>query len=531
MPVQAGMKTAVTLLVCACLASGAIARAIPPDDDDLVHGTAEARIEAADHGLRVAIDEARAGSNDRALQALRRLGTFDLPEAAIESLATSPAFEGLRRTVPGRDLLSVWQSHRRGWSDSLFSSAYRETLSLGERVAGVSLLWAEVRYGGAGVVTHGIARWDSAYRATLDSVQSTSATDRYYQHLQRMAGSLDDGHTDARAPAPVVRRRTTGVPAAVTRVEGRFIVRAVRSPTLRAAGLLPGDEIVTIDGVPVDRHAREVVRRWFSISTPQSRERSEAAFVFLGDSGSTATLGLIDSTGRRRKTVQVTRMRYSDAEPATVRPVTATRTDDGILHLRVSSFGHDSIGVAAERALLELPRPRGVVLDLRANGGGSQDPGWRILSHFLRDTVVRREQFSRTYAATFRAWGQHAWYQRLPVRRVAPSAADRLEIPIVLLTGPATGSAAEGVTAIFRAAKLGPIIGEPTAGSTGQPLVLPLPGGGSMRVRTEDERESDGSAYINVGIQPDILVRPTVNAVRAGRDEVLEKALATLRKQ
>ncbi len=74
----------------------------------------------------------------------------------------------------------------------------------------------------------------------------------------------------------------------------------------------------------------------------------------------------------------------------------------------------------------------------------------------------------------------------------------------------------------------GEIIGEPTAGSTGQPLVFGLPGGGGARVCTCYTTYPDGKEFVGIGIQPDVLVHPTIKDVRAGRDTVLRAALDKL---
>jgi len=93
---------------------------------------------------------------------------------------------------------------------------------------------------------------------------------------------------------------------------------------------------------------------------------------------------------------------------------------------------------------------------------------------------------------------------------------------------PRTFSAAEDFTIDFELMRRGKIIGEPTGGSTGQPLFFPLPGGGSARVCSKQNLYPDGRQFVGVGIQPQILVRPTVADFRASRDTVLEKALEYL---
>ena len=71
-------------------------------------------------------------------------------------------------------------------------------------------------------------------------------------------------------------------------------------------------------------------------------------------------------------------------------------------------------------------------------------------------------------------------------------------------------------------------IGEPTFGSTGQPLMMDLPGGGSARISTKRAFYSDGKEFIGLGVEPDLEVRPTVEAFLSGEDLVLEKAIASL---
>ncbi len=97
--------------------------------------------------------------------------------------------------------------------------------------------------------------------------------------------------------------------------------------------------------------------------------------------------------------------------------------------------------------------------------------------------------------------------------------------PIALLVGPRTYSAAEDFTAAFRAARRGPVVGERTGGSTGQPLRFSLPGGGTGFVCAKRNTQSDGSPYVGVGIEPDVVVPTTLADVRAGKDPVLEAAV------
>ena len=73
--------------------------------------------------------------------------------------------------------------------------------------------------------------------------------------------------------------------------------------------------------------------------------------------------------------------------------------------------------------------------------------------------------------------------------------------------------------------KRGRVIGQPSGGSTGQPLVITLPGGGMLGICTKHDSMPDGTEFVGVGVQPDIPVVPTVADVRAKRDATLLRAV------
>jgi C-terminal processing protease CtpA/Prc len=100
-----------------------------------------------------------------------------------------------------------------------------------------------------------------------------------------------------------------------------------------------------------------------------------------------------------------------------------------------------------------------------------------------------------------------------------------------MLTSARTYSAGEDFAVVFDAMKRGRIIGEPTGGSTGQPLMISLPGGGSARICTKRDTYPDGREYVGVGVIPHVKVTPRLSDFRAGRDTVLDAAVRLLREK
>lgn len=71
-------------------------------------------------------------------------------------------------------------------------------------------------------------------------------------------------------------------------------------------------------------------------------------------------------------------------------------------------------------------------------------------------------------------------------------------------------------------------VGEATAGANGGVKYATLANNVRIRFSSEDIRYADGRQLQRIGIQPDVLVAPTIVGIRAGRDEVLEKGVEVL---
>ena len=77
----------------------------------------------------------------------------------------------------------------------------------------------------------------------------------------------------------------------------------------------------------------------------------------------------------------------------------------------------------------------------------------------------------------------------------------------------------------FRAVPGAVVVGSTTAGADGNVSSFALPGGLSTMISGIGVFYPDKKPTQRIGIVPDVVVRPTVTGIRAGRDEVLEEAL------
>ncbi|HET9623572.1 MAG TPA: S41 family peptidase [Kofleriaceae bacterium] len=95
----------------------------------------------------------------------------------------------------------------------------------------------------------------------------------------------------------------------------------------------------------------------------------------------------------------------------------------------------------------------------------------------------------------------------------------------VLLDGRAT-SAAETFLQLARDNRIGTFIGETSGGTNGNVVDADLPGGFTLSFTGMRVLLPDRSLLQGRGIAPDVTIHPSVEAARAGRDEILEAAVA-----
>ncbi len=104
-------------------------------------------------------------------------------------------------------------------------------------------------------------------------------------------------------------------------------------------------------------------------------------------------------------------------------------------------------------------------------------------------------------------------------------ASPRLTAHVIVLLDGRVSSAAETFVQIVHDHHLGTLIGEPSGGTNGNSIEARLPGGFVMHFTGMRVPLPDGTALQGRGIAPDQLVHPTLEGVRAGRDEILGAAI------
>jgi carboxyl-terminal processing protease len=209
---------------------------------------------------------------------------------------------------------------------------------------------------------------------------------------------------------------------------------------------------------------------------------------------------------------------------------------DGAIWVRVNSLADPEVLHRFDRALgdaaREGPRHRGVILDLRETTWtpGGRERGYEMLTRLIERPFLtsrwRTPQYRPAYRGNDTPDSSGAWLAAPSDTIWPPPRRERVPYtgPVAVLSSPRTAGASEDLLVAFRNGSRGPVIGESTAGSTGQTVVLPLAGGWQLRVTATRDAFPDGTEFVRSGIAPEIPVQVRVDDVLAGCDAALERA-------
>lgn len=346
-----------------------------------------------------------------------------------------------------------------------------------------------------------------------------SATDGgdYRRVLIRLIARARDTHANvwsALAARPPVGRYA--LPVALRMIEGRPVVFAFTSDSLGPrSGLRVGDAILAVDGAPVD----SLFAAWaplYAASNEPTRQRDMARGLVRG-ADTLATL-LVDRGGRRT-TLRVRRVPIALVDPR----AGATHDLPGdtfrllspeVAYVKLGPLKRDSVAGYLERARDATV----LVIDHRnyPSDFPIQALGGRL--------VATPTPFARFTRADWANPGAFLWDERMIItlQPQRPTFTGR----VVVLVDEVTQSSAEYHAMAFRVAPGALVVGSTTAGADGNVSRIPLPGGMQAMITGIGTFYPDRRPTQQIGIVPDLEVRPTLAGFRAGRDEVLEAAVS-----
>ncbi|MHC4470388.1 MAG: S41 family peptidase [Planctomycetota bacterium] len=348
----------------------------------------------------------------------------------------------------------------------------------------------------------------------------------HYEVLVKLIARLRDGHAGVMKKGAASKLEWPGPDLdaspgiSLCRAGKKIFVRAA-SEAARAAKVLPGMEVVKIDGKRpakwLDARRDELCVHW-SFSTKHQADYFACHAGLGGAEGTKITLEL--KSGKTASSVTLERKKGNAAPRGPIAPPAGLehagachygKTERGFGYVWVSSVTGGLPG-DMDKALGAIGNPPGVILDFRANGGGSTNHD-ALLGQF----VMKDQEFERSKAYPLKSVGDHPYGG-----------------PVVVIVDAGVCSAGETASGMFKEDGRGYLIGEtPTAGMSSKKLTIELPSGlFSLYVSyfSNKARFQGGAGIEGIGIVPHETVPYDAKDLAAGRDTLLLRAEALLRK-
>lgn len=169
-----------------------------------------------------------------------------------------------------------------------------------------------------------------------------------------------------------------------------------------------------------------------------------------------------------------------------------------------------------DEALLYLKETKGLIIDVRHNGGGSDDNSIGIVQRLITSSMdlppSPKPDGSMQQGSL-----------------IFPRGPFQYTKPVVLLVNGVCFSSCEDFAEMMKHVPTVTVVGDTTAGGSGAPAFFALPSGRQINVSTKDIRRYDGLPIEWNGVPPDFLVRQTEADIRQGKDNQLEFACEFLR--
>ncbi len=494
----------------------------------------------ASNAYNAACSYALIGDKETAFKYLRK--SVDLGFTRVNHIKSDSDLVSLRKDSRWKEIIdkitAKSKAMREFWDSPEMLTPYKENISENEKIVGLSKLWSEVKYNFVNFDLVPDVKWDALYIEYLPKVRRTKSTLEYFKVLTEMIAKLRDGHSNFFFPKEVWGDIYSRPPLMADLVENKVIVTDIFAEEITAKGIKIGQEITTIDGILVKEYAEKYVMPYQSSSTKQDLyKRTYHYQLFAGKTGKPIKLGLIDKNGKAFETlVQRYKVRRFNNRELEKFPRKATSMfeyrvlPNNIGYVALNTFGTNIVAKEFADKFESISKTDALIIDIRRNGGGNSSVGWNILSMLTNKPFKTSKWHTREYRPAFRAWGRPEGKYGDSANYFSAHKSKHYDKPVIILTSPSTFSAAEDFAVAFDVMERGLIIGEPTGGSTGQPLFFRLPGGGSARVTSKRDSYPNGKEFVGVGIQPDKLVQPKIKDITLGRDTVLEAAKAELTK-
>ena len=362
--------------------------------------------------------------------------------------------------------------------------------------------------------------WDNVLNEYIPIFISAKDRLEYEWAALRVIGEINDTHANLWGGGDKIRdfRGSNFASFRVQFIEQKLVVTDYYNSELKeASGLEIGDIITHINGRTIE-FIVDSVKRYYPASNEAARLRDISGDL-LRSTGNTINIRYTSSGQTKQKELPL----YA-RNSLNMYGRYRVNTNEKCYKLLDGNIGYVTLANIKNEDIPEIKElfknTKGIVIDIR-NYPSAFTP-FTLAPYFVAKSTpfvkFTQGNVNNPGEFTFRA-GQEV-----------PNTNETYNGKLVVIVNENTQSSAEYQSMAFRAGNNTTIIGSTTAGADGNVSTIILPGGLRTRISGIGVYYPNGTRTQRVGIVPDIKIEPTINGIKQGKDEVLEKAIEIINK-
>jgi carboxyl-terminal processing protease len=389
-------------------------------------------------------------------------------------------------------------------------------------------VWATVRDKHFDAALAGLD-WDAVRAELRPRVEQAATREQARDVLWDLVGRFKQSHFQI-LPAELYQPAaagSSGVAEGTTGLDGRVIgaaalvTRVTPGSPADSAGVKPGWEILEIDDLDVRRRVREMTRKYASRVDRDSMLSGSLRFSLSGPVGRAVIIAFRDGLGASRR-LTLDRVPHEGwmSRPIGHIPsvpvwIRSQRLDGRTGYVAFNAFIDPArLMPRFNEAIASFHDADGVVIDVRGNTGGIGDmlagmAGWFVTARGTSmGTMITRAG---------------------PLKLAVVPRPSPFTGPVAVLVDELSMSASEVLAQGMKDAGRARVFGRRSAGAVLGSIVEKLPNGDGFQYPTARFEFLSGAVVEGVGVTPDVEIHPTRETLLAGRDVVLDAAVAWIR--
>lgn len=354
-------------------------------------------------------------------------------------------------------------------------------------------------------------KWETTLEEMMPRFKNPKSEEDYHLAMLELVVKIDDSHGFFITKLTNDYFGLKWIPADFKIIDNKAIITTIYNDSLaKQDDIQIGDVVTKVNGKPISEILKEK-EKYINASNPAVKTRNSSYAVF---NGSTDTVAIEFTRNGATKSKTVNRYLYNDFKYEYPKKEKWKILEDNIGYVNMGDLQFKDV----ESMSKELKSTKAIVFDIRNYPKGTL----YLISRFLNS---ERKDFFRKTMPDLSYPGRFIWEKPA---ECGLKQKENYKGKVILLVNEETQSHAEFTAMALQTANNVTIIGSQTAGADGNVSRFELVGGFKTMISGIGIFYPDGRVTQRIGIVPDIEVKPTIEGIQKGKDEVLDKAILYL---